>query len=65
MAAEGLLRMKLKSPTCYECAVQKGYVPVTECHTVYLDKCSNCEEMKPVSTSWDYRLPNEKRFDWD
>jgi len=51
----------LKSPTCSECAKSRGFVPVTEIMTVYEDECANCGKRKPVSTSYDWKRPGERR----
>ena len=55
----------LKSPTCLDCARERGLVGVTPYMTVNKDKCANCGKVTTVSTAWDWKLPGESRREWD
>jgi hypothetical protein len=58
---------KLKSPTCRDCAMRSGRVPVDSVHAVYEDDCGNCGQKAAVSSASDWRLRSERHhpLDWD
>jgi hypothetical protein len=58
---------ELKSPTCRECALKAGLVPVSSAVTMYRGECAHCRQIKMVSTISDWKRPNviTSDVDWD
>lgn len=51
---------KLKSPTCYDCAIKAGWKARTEVFTISQGICANCAKETGVSTNDDYYKPGQK-----
>lgn len=45
----------LKSPTCRDCALNRGLVPVSGAFTVSKAECANCKQVKLVSAASDWK----------
>jgi hypothetical protein len=58
---------ELKSPTCRDCAHQRGLRVPGDIHTVYEGECANCGETRTVSSASDWRRPGERVYlaEWD
>lgn len=49
----------LRSPTCRDCARNRGLRVPGDIHTCWEGECANCGATGPVSPASDWRKPNE------